>query len=622
MDSFLQVNSGNNLLGSPTSACIPDDVSSICPLITPSPPTNALVNPLPESQDADEYNISNELVCKLQQIKSGNKEDDSTSSNSSNLAEPACVQLLNHKNNSSSFPFIINDDENITQESNGKSQPLQLTFRNPPDNYFFMSWNWPLIRKISLWTFLAGLAAMVALVVAMIYSLPKVCNPQVEWYQGRVFYEVFPASFYDTNNGMTGDFRGISKNADYIVALGVSVVRLNSIFDTPRYPEDYKNVTSLVNIAKPLGNTNDFESMVNHLKSKNLSVVLDLPVYPLVKELAFDKRNLVRNQSSEESQIDHLRASNQGDPIEEALLHWSRLGVRGFYLKALENLADEPNLGFYLRKWRRLIGFDRILIVSEAVLRKAPSEEVRDLVMNNVNLIDIKLEVEKGANEITKRIYNVENSTLFTKAGNPWIHWSVGDEDTKRLANRLPHGNSTLGALLLNLMLPGTPSIFYGDEISLRQIYDPHGDREDLKHVHQLTPMAWPNLKQRSFAWLHGEKTRVDFEQGGLISKMASLRSGSPSIYMNSVYKNEVNKANAEVKYSKQDLLVIQRWYPRRKSYVIVSNLGKHKIEADLSTLLYRGEVIVGPRPDSLPGTISFKEIVLWPGESVVIELE
>lgn len=91
---------------------------------------------------------------------------------------------------------------------------------------------------------------------------------------------------------------------------------------------------------------------------------------------------------------------------------------------------------------------------------------------------------------------------------------------------------------------------------------------------------------------------------------------------MNSVYKNEMNKANAEVKYSKGDLLVIQRWYPRRKSYVIVSNLGRNKIQADLSTLLYRGDVIVGPRLDSMPSTISFKEILLWPGESVVIELE
>ncbi|KAK9878137.1 hypothetical protein WA026_021153 [Henosepilachna vigintioctopunctata] len=620
MDSYLQVNNAN-MLGSPTSACIPDDVASICPLITPSPPTNALVNPLPESQEI-EYIINDELVSKLQQVKDEAKEDDSTSSNSSILNEPASIQLLNHKNNSSNFPFIIKDEESVVQETNGKLQPLQLTFRNPPENYFFMSWNWPLIRKISLWTFLAGLAAMVAIVVAMIYSLPRVCNPQVEWYQGSVFYEIFPASYYDTNNGMTGDFRGISKNADYIASLGVKVVRLNSIFESPRYPEDYKNISSLIEIAKPLGNIDDFESMVKHLNSKNLTVVIDLPISPLIKELYLPKGwNILKNSSTEDPSFEISRYTSQEDPISDALFHWTKLGVEGFYLKGLENLVDDKHFGKLLQHWKRIIGFDRIFIISELVLKRA-SEDLQETIMSNVNLIDFKIDIEKGANEITKRIYSIENSTLFTKPGRPWIHWTIGDENTKRLANRLPHGNSTLGALLLNLMLPGTPSIFYGDEIGLNQISDPNEDRKDLKHVHQLTPMAWPKLRQRSFSWLHGEKTKVDFDQIGLITKMATLRTESPSIYMNSVYKNAVNKANAEVKYSKEDLLVIQRWYPRRKSYVIVSNLGKNKNDADLSTLLYRGDVIVGPRPDSLPGTISFKEISLLPGESVVIVLE
>ncbi|KAL3268147.1 hypothetical protein HHI36_007275 [Cryptolaemus montrouzieri] len=619
MDSYLQVNRANDMLGSPTSACIPDDVASICPLITPSPPTNALVNPLPESQET-EYNISAELSNKLQHVQRKEKEEDTTSTNSSNSVEPASVQLLNYKNSSNDFPFIIKDEESNVQETNGKSQPLQLTFRNPPDNYFFMSWNWPFIRKLSLWIFLAGLASMVAVVVALISSLPRICNPEVEWYQGSVFYEIFPASFYDTNNGMTGDFRGISKNADYIAALGVRAVRLNSIFETPRYPEDYKNVSSLVNIARALGNTEDFKSMIKHLRSKNLSVILDLPIYPSVKQLSYRGKTIMRNVSTEISPNDSLRNPTQEDSVEQALFHWIRLGVEGFYLKGLENLVDDPSFGASLQRWRRIIGYEKIFIVSESILKRTTTR-LSEIVMNNVNLIDINLDIEKGANEITKKIYNTENSTLFTKAGRPWIHWTVGNEDTRRLANRLPHGNSTLGALLLNLMLPGTPSIFYGDEIGLKQILDPHGDTKHLEHLHQLTPMAWPNVIQRSFSWIHGEKTKVDFDQAGLISKMTYLRKDSPSIYMNSVYKNEVNKANAEVKYSKEDLLVIQRWYPRRKSYVIVSNLGKNKVEADLSTLLYKGDVIIGPRTDSLPGTISFKEISLHPGESVVIAL-
>lgn len=91
---------------------------------------------------------------------------------------------------------------------------------------------------------------------------------------------------------------------------------------------------------------------------------------------------------------------------------------------------------------------------------------------------------------------------------------------------------------------------------------------------------------------------------------------------MNAVYKQGVNKANAEIKYSQDNFLVIQRWYPRRKSYVVASNLGETKISADLSLLLYTGQVIVGPRADSISESVSFKEVNLWPGESVVIVLD
>lgn len=63
----------------------------------------------------------------------------------------------------------------------------------------FVTWNWPLIRKFTFFIFLSGIVAMCAAVVAMIYNLPKVCNPETPWYQGSVFYEIFPASFKDSN---------------------------------------------------------------------------------------------------------------------------------------------------------------------------------------------------------------------------------------------------------------------------------------------------------------------------------------------------------------------------------------------------------------------------------------
>nr|CAH7722290.1 unnamed protein product [Callosobruchus chinensis] len=614
MESFLRVNQ-QTLPASPTNSFIADEVASICPLITPSPPTNALINPEPEQSESN-FVIGEELAAKLKEVQDHDKADSASSSSS---AEPACTQLLNHRNN---YHHITKTEETEIQEANGKTQPLQLTFRNPPDNYFFMSWNWPLIRKISMWTLLAGLAAMVALVIAMISALPKTCNPPTQWYQGNLFYEIFPASFYSGSQQMEGDFKGISTKSDYLVKLGVRAVRLNSIFDSLHYPKDFDNVTSLTEIAKGLGDLKDFKNMASHLKSKNISLVLDLPVYPYVKRLSNKKVRVLKNET-DIGPHEFLRTPREDDldAIEDAILHWTTNGVDGFYLKGLEYMTNDPNLAGSLRRWKKILGQDRIIIVNEALLRNCP-QSIINIVLNNVDLIDVNLDLSNGATAVSKQIFSLQNGTLFSKPGMPWIHWSIGNVYTRRLANILPYANGTLGATLLQLMLPGTPSIFYGDEIGLQEISDTDGERQDIKHLHQLTMMPWPNHKLNVLPWIYGGvATNYNFGQTEAISKMMALRVESPSVYMNAVYKEGINKANVEVKYAASQFLVLQRWYPRRKNYVVACNLGSERMSTDLSTLLYAGEIVVGPRIDSKPGTISFKDVSLWPGESVVIVL-
>lgn len=514
------------------------------------------------------------------------------------------------------------------QETIGKTQSMQMTFRNPPENYFFMSWNWPLIRKFSLWLFLSTLVAMLALVIALIVSLPKRCNPSTEWYQGSVLYEIFPGSYADSNGDTIGDFRGLTAKTDYILSLGVKGVRLNSIFACTDYPDDYKNVTSLTEIAKPLGTIRDFGVFANALHARNLSLILDLPLHPLVKHLSANQELLELNKTELKPAVEFLKTkrAHQEDMVSQALIYWQSHGVDGFYLKGLEQFVNDSNFPSAIRYWKKLVGQNRALIVSNKVVKTVPKVYL-NVLLNNVDLVDVPLNMESGVAEVSKAIDSELNGTLFSKPGAPWIQWSLGDVDTVRLSNRLHYGNATLGALLLQLMLPGTPSVFYGDEVGLRQVLDVHNDRKDTEHMHQLGAMAWLE-PQRQFTlkgllpWLHGSPTTSNFAQLELVEKMVAFRAESPSIYMNAVFKDEENKANAEVKYSKGDMLVIQRWYPRRKSYVVVSNLGDSQVTNDLSTLLYGGQVVVGPRAESRSEAIVFNNVSLWPGESVVILLD
>lgn len=68
MDGFLRVESPTNLPISSSSSYIADEVASICPLITPSPPTNALVDPLSEEPTSPTFE-ADELSTKLHHVR-------------------------------------------------------------------------------------------------------------------------------------------------------------------------------------------------------------------------------------------------------------------------------------------------------------------------------------------------------------------------------------------------------------------------------------------------------------------------------------------------------------------------------------------------------------------------
>lgn len=69
MEGFLHV-SHSTFPGSPTNSFMADEVASICPLLTPSPPTNALVNPIPVTEESESGFINAQaLSSKLHQVQ-------------------------------------------------------------------------------------------------------------------------------------------------------------------------------------------------------------------------------------------------------------------------------------------------------------------------------------------------------------------------------------------------------------------------------------------------------------------------------------------------------------------------------------------------------------------------
>ncbi|MGN1344888.1 MAG: alpha-amylase family glycosyl hydrolase, partial [Traorella sp.] len=64
-----------------------------------------------------------------------------------------------------------------------------------------------------------------------------------------IVYEIFPYSFYDTDENGVGDLKGITEKLDYIQDLGAGYIWLTPISQSPSYHKydvvDYMSVDSL-----------------------------------------------------------------------------------------------------------------------------------------------------------------------------------------------------------------------------------------------------------------------------------------------------------------------------------------------------------------------------------------
>jgi glycosidase len=492
---------------------------------------------------------------------------------------------------------------------------LNINNRKLPN---FVNWNWSVIRKVLLWVVISGLVACLASIIAMVATIPKHCNPNLPWYQGKIFYEVFPASFKDSNNDGMGDLKGLIKKLDYIENLGVSAVRLNYIFKADNYPVQYYNVTSLFQVARSIGILKDFEDLVAAVHARNMSLILDLPVSSLANSYSYTNSTL-QNLLSVNSMV------NNYDTTSIALAFWAhKQKVDGFYLKNLENFVDHIDFGRSLQFWKHVVGSNRIFIASKDAYEKAHGES-QSVLLSRIDLIDVHLHMNDGISGLRKQIDDVVTSTLWSKPYYPWVHWNIGNIGSERISSK--HNNNTLTLTALQFVLPGTVSIFYGDEIGLGGLSDDgiEIDFHEHKDIHNLVPMSFANNDNENkiiLPWNSKSTLTPKYNYLETIKTLTYIRLNTPTIYLRAIYKDGNVQKNIEIRKTEENLVVIERWYPRRNTCVFIGNLGSNSITTDLSSMFYGGSVIAGTNTSLVGQVLYLDEVTFPPNSAVILKLE
>ncbi|MGM0216225.1 glycoside hydrolase family 13 protein [Enterococcus sp. AZ109] len=98
----------------------------------------------------------------------------------------------------------------------------------------------------------------------------------VDWKE-EVVYQIYPKSFYDSNDDGIGDIKGITTKLDYLAKLGVTMLWICPIFTSPMVDNGY-DIADYQGIQPEFGTMEDLEELITTAKEMGMKIMLDLVV--------------------------------------------------------------------------------------------------------------------------------------------------------------------------------------------------------------------------------------------------------------------------------------------------------------------------------------------------------
>ncbi|RXK87478.1 DUF3459 domain-containing protein [Filimonas effusa] len=215
-----------------------------------------------------------------------------------------------------------------------------------------------------------------------------------------------------------------------------------------------------------------------------------------------------------------------------------------------------------------------------------------------------------------------------------WPNWVLGNHDQPRVTSRVGLQQARVAAMML-LTLRGTPTIYYGDEIGMRdvpipfeEVQDPQGlnmPDKNLSRDPARTPMQWDNSVNAGFTtarpWLRlaADYSRINVQRQEqdpysmlhLYKRLIKLRQQSPALY----------GGNYIPVHADTQALAYIRKAEDAPSFMIILNLSHRPCYFKAWQQPCKGRIILATSPE-LEGTQVADAVNLAGDEGIIIELE
>ena len=462
-------------------------------------------------------------------------------------------------------------------------------------------------------------------------------TPPLPWWRDAVFYEIFVRSFYDTDGNGIGDFNGIASKLDYLKELGVSAIWLMPIHPSPSY-HGY-DVINYYAVNSEYGTMQDFKHLLEEAHNREIRIIIDLVLnhtssqHPWFQDANRDLESKYRDYYvwSENGGsswylgqngyyfaffCDCMPDLNYRNPDVTADMlkvtdYWlNEVGVDGFRVDAAKHLIEEGEVrentpathewyrGFYTaykQEKADAYAVGEVFGAGASIVKSYTGDQL-DQIFNFEMSTGIVNSVNGGANS------GIVSAVKFAEQEMPDFNFAtfLTNHDQNR-AMSVFNGNMDKAKAAATLLLtsPGTPFIYYGEEIGMQ------GQKpdEDIR-----LPMQWNAEVNAGFTtgtpWRAPAK---DYPQVNVVTQDSNPNS-LLNHYRALIELRETNPALDRgnltlVETDHPSIYAVLRTSPEQKILVLINLKGTPISDYQLSlseSLLTDGTV----RPSSLFGTI------------------
>ena len=97
------------------------------------------------------------------------------------------------------------------------------------------------------------------------------------WWKESVVYQIYPRSFMDSNGDGIGDLNGITEKLDYLKELGIDVIWLSPVYQSPNDDNGY-DISDYQAIMTEFGTMEDYDRMLARAHELGIKIMMDLVV--------------------------------------------------------------------------------------------------------------------------------------------------------------------------------------------------------------------------------------------------------------------------------------------------------------------------------------------------------